>query len=799
MDNQKKALLLLFAAGVLSVAAKDKEFHGDRNFTGKYTSYNGFTLQPEPVLPPREIHPSLWFSTEQEIAALRQKQDADDYCRQLWRQMTNDPVLVEPLPPLPEPGSNKFQDYYGALSRAAKMNALMSVLAAENQQEFFRSRAVAALKRAFDGPVYEHTAEKKNPEGLEDIHRATIAQNYAEAYDWVQPFLTKEEDWVIRQRLVREAQTIYDYLYLWNDHPHNHLSKPAWALGTLALTLSAEPSAKVWLARALKASNQNTKYFYSADGIYREGPHYLMFAAVNFIPFLYHYHNVSGVDGFPQFQPVFEAVVATRNGKGWLPNIYDAYIKPFPTHMVAKPYLSRSTWLNPASRLGNVLQWNFLNTDFDVFRKAAAVWGYGYTGATLTFTLEADEFLTYDPTIKPVAPSVSPTLFLSGGQSVFRNQWSFNDPNTRYLLFQGVAIADNHFHYDHLSFVIQAEDQMMASDAGYSRKDYGEAIRKSWYITPAAHNVVTADGMAPVDAGDNMTPVSRDALNTGFFAFQEKEAPYPNHAVQKRAIAFPGEDYFVVIDQLSSTQPTGYTLYLHGGRGEMAGDGIRRVWSYTNDLYGPAAKMAAWVLSEHAALFDKQGEVTYIKGDYAEFGYVSASLRASNTTFMQIIIPLPAGAALPRVSDLSTSSVIAATVEKNDAKDTFAARRGGSASFEAGKITANARFAWTREQPSTNAWAMQEGTLLAARGVDIVKSSIPITVAGLGTSTGFEAEINAPKADYSVSFPFEKSAIATATFKDAPLKPEAERGRLLFKLNGGGRLKVTLTPLKPNS
>ncbi|MCU0786966.1 MAG: heparinase II/III-family protein [Verrucomicrobia bacterium] len=775
---------LLLAAGTIPGPA------GEPRRETRYETYTGFTLPPTPVLPAHERHPSLWFSAEAEIAALRQMRDADDYSRRLWQQIASDPVVCNPLPTLPESGSRKFQTYYATLSRAAKLNGLMSVLADEDQRQHFRARAVAALKRAYDGPVYEHTADKKNPEGIEDIHRATIAQNYCEAYDWVQPLLNKEDDTVIRRRLIREAETIYDNLYVWVNRPHNHLSKPAWALGTFALTLSSHPQAGDWLARALKASNQNTRYFFSADGIYREGPHYLMFSAINFIPFLYHYRNVAGVDCFPAFQPAFEAVVATRNGKGWLPNIYDSYIRPFPTHMVASPYLSSPTWLNPGSRLGNVLQWNFLNTDFEPFEKALADRGRDYTGATLTFTLAANEFLTYDPAIRPVAPSVSPTVFMAGGQTVFRNGWSFDDPAQRYLLFQGVAGADNHFHHDHLSFVIQAENQMMASDAGYSRGDYHDDARKDWYMTPAAHNLVTADGNAPVDPGENITPVSRDDLDTAFFAFQEKEAPYPNRATQKRAIAFVAGDYFVVIDQLTASQPAEYRLHLHGGRGAMKSDGNRRVWTYTNDLYGPAAQMAAWVLADGAQLEDKQGELTYIKGDYATFGYVSAGLRASNTTFLQVIVPLAASAPLPRVTDWSDKSAIAATLEKDGALDTFVARRveGG---VEAAKLATDARFAWMRSQAGVTQWAIQQGTALTHDGVELVKSSVPVTMAGRMTGSQMEAVINTSRTNYVLSFPAEGSACPPmATFNDKPIAARSREGRLLFDLNGRGRLNV---------
>jgi hypothetical protein len=754
-----------------------------------YESYNGFMMPPTPVLPRRESHPSLWFASTNDIAALCQKRDADDYSRRLWQQISHDPLLQGPLPSVPVGGGEAFHQYYGNMSKLAKINALMSILGEESRRETFRARAVEALKRAYDGPIYE-TTSKKGAKGMGDIYRAVWAQNFCAAYDWVQPYLSAADDQAIRQRLAKEAQTIYDNLYVWTDRPHNHRSKPAWALGTMALTLSSHPQAREWLARSLKAANENTKYFFSADGIYREGPHYLLFSALNFIPFLYHYRNVAGVDGFPVFQPAFEAVVATRNSEGWLPNLYDSYLRPFPTHMVAKPYLSRATWLNPEASLGHVLQWNFCNTDFGVFQRAMAKSGYNYTGATLDYTLEVDEFLTYEPAVQPIAPSASPTLFLKGGQTVFRNRWSFNEAAQRYLLFQGVAAADNHFHYDHLSFVIQAENQMMASDSGYSRGDYNDAIRKEWYITPAAHNVVTANGFAPVDPGENVTPVSRDNLDTDFFDFEEKEAPYPGRAVQHRAIAFPGEEYFVVIDQLSSPQPADYVLYLHGGRGEMSGDGIRRVWTYTNDLFGAAARMAAWVLPGGATLSDRKGELTYIKGDYAEFGYVSAAQRASNATFMQIIIPLAANSPLPHVSDLSGQSVIAATVEKDGTLDTFAARRGDTP-VRAGKLETDAGFAWVRSRAAAAEWAMQQGTVLTHDGVDLVKSTVPITIAGRAGPASLEAAINTVSTNYTLALPTQKNArLKSICFNGAKADAQVKGDRLSIKLKGSGRLAV---------
>jgi Heparinase II/III-like protein len=786
----RNCFLLAWTASLLALSATcSADNHVDDL---RYRTYGGFVVSTNAVLPAREVHPSLWFG-QTGIAGLRAKRNADGYSMDLWLRMTHDPLLTMPLPEPPRTGADpRIQEYYATMSKLAKLNALMSLVGEETNRAACRLRAVQALQRAYDGPIYEMNPKS---DSVEAIWRGTWAQNFAAAYDWVQPSLPPEADRLIRSRLAKEAQFISDNLYVWAPHPHNHLSKPAWGLGTLALTLSDNPRAREWLAAALKASNQNTRYFFSADGIYREGPHYLLFSAINFIPFLYHYRNVSGVDDFPVFQPAFEAIIATRNGKGWLPNLYDSYLKPFPTHMVAAPYMNCRTWLNPDARLGNLLQWNFRNTDFGAFDQAQGQTGFNYTGDSWGYTLDVDEFLTYDPTIQPVGPSVSPTIFLKGGQTVFRNNWAFNTPRTRYLLFQGVALADNHFHHDHLSFIIQAENQMMASDSGYSRHSYGEAIRTQWYITPEAHNVVTADGMAPVDTADNVTPVSRDTLDAPFFAFQEKEAPYPDGALQKRAIAFPGKDYFVVIDQLTAPRRVDYQLNLHGGRGKMESNGNRRVWVYASDPYGPPAKLAAWVLSDGATLRDKEGEITYIKGDYAKFGYVSAAQNAQNATFMQILIPLSASAAVPAVADLSGNSAIAATVDKDGVSDTFVARR-RHGQTEAGNVRMDGRFAWIRAGGGkVREWAMQEGRGLNCAGVELFKSSIPITIAGRETPAGFEATINAGTSSYTLDLPEgNHERVKEVTFNGRKISAAIKGKRLSVALSGSGALAVDVAP-----
>src|SRR5690606_32477885 len=112
--------------------------------------------------------------------------------------------------------------------------------------------------------------------------------------------------------------------------------------------------------------------------------------------------------------------------------------------------------------------------------------GFNYSGASWDYAKPLFEFLTYDPDIAPAAPTHSPTIFLDSGVSIFRNAWDLPPAEQRWLLFQGIAEADNHQHFDHLSFILAAKGQLMASDSGYSRSSYGEEIRTTWYRTARA-------------------------------------------------------------------------------------------------------------------------------------------------------------------------------------------------------------------------------------------------------------------------------------------------------------------------
>jgi hypothetical protein len=419
----QRRLLGVFAFAVSIAAAREPAA------PGIYSSYTGFAIPAEPVLPAREIHPSLWFRAS-EIPALQARLDADDFARRRWAAIKRQADFLAAPPPAPvatgpDDKSETIHRYYGAMSMAARAHALVALLAPDAASRVaHRERAVELLLRAYDGPIFELDS-KAQGSAVDEIYRGSWLQNYGAAYDCLQPSLDRATDEKIRSRLIREAECVYQNLYAWTPtSPHNHLSKPAWGLGTIALTLSSHPAAKAWLGRAIEAANQNTRYFFSADGIYREGSHYLTFSLTNFLPFLYHYRNVSGLDAFPVFQPVFEMMVAARNSRGWLPNVEDSYIRPTPTHLAAAAYRSARTRLHSSAPLAEILAWSYAACDLRPFERERTESGFNYTGASLDYPLELEELLTHDPDIRATAPDLAPNVFLAGGQSFFRDSWT---------------------------------------------------------------------------------------------------------------------------------------------------------------------------------------------------------------------------------------------------------------------------------------------------------------------------------------------------------------------------------------
>ncbi|MBC9868849.1 MAG: hypothetical protein F7O42_13405 [Opitutae bacterium] len=745
--NSHSAFLPSFVPFLPFFAWAGKDFMG-----ANWDSHSGFQVDTEAVLPEEEVHPSLWFSAE-ELIAFKQSLQADSTIAEYWDKVSNHPYLEAPFPEVIPPdelwkpelakaNNRRIHQYYGDMTQIPLYCGYMAWMTDdEASKRHYIDRAKAALLRVFDGPIYDLDPRGSGVDkAVDEIYRGIWSQSVCAAYDFVQPFLTPKEDAAIRERLLREARYTHENLNSWAGGPHNHLSKPAWGLAAFALTLSDEPEAKDWFRNAMEAANRNTRYHFSADGIYREGGMYYIFSWLNFVPFLYHYKNVSGVDYFKDFMKTFEWGVLSRNARGWTMNVEDAFIRPVPTQMVAKAFKHHRSFLAPEIPFSEVLQWNFQTTDFGPFREMEKISGFNYTGATWDYPKELYELITYDPSIKPTTPTADPTLFMEGGQTIFRNSWTNQPEDQLYLLFHSVPQADNHDHHDTLSFILYAKNQMMASDGGYTRSGYGDDIRYTYYRRPQAHNTLTFDDIPLGDFVENQPNPSEDRLNTSFFDFEMKSAPFRRYlgeslGMAKRSIAFIQGEYFLVLDEVRGQVYRGnklegkFDLYFHGGRSSLEIEDGNYIWSYGHDRYGTEAKLITRQLAPEAQIEALEMENTYIKGDYAAFPALRATKAGHQALLGQILYPLGPEDAQPTIEDLSTEKLLAAKIASGEKTDIFLKSHAGKTSNKAG-IRLNGDFAWiSLESDQLAEVAGQSIKSLSFNGSPILSSNQPVTFA----------------------------------------------------------------------
>ncbi len=720
-----KVRLLVFIGLAAGPLWAGKDFPG-----ADLESYSGFAVSTEAVLPAEEVHPSLWFS-ESQLKAFRQSLDADTTVREFWSRVQNHELLRSPLPAeevayeaLAKGDRKGLHKYYGEMTQIPLYCGFMAWMTEEPaEKERYLERAKSALKRAYDGPYFQLDPRKDGiDKSVDEIYRGVWTQSLCAAYDFVQPFLTLEEDAEIRGRLLKEARYTNQNLDSWADGAHNHLSKPAWGLGTFALTFSDEPDAAEWFRTAMEAANKNTRYFFSGDGIYREGALYYIFSWLNYVPFLYHYKNVAGVDYFRDFAGTFEWGVAARNARGWMMNIEDSFLRPVPTQMVSKAFKDYHSFLAPEVPFAEVLQWNFETTDYGPFREAEKESGFNYTGASWDYPKELYDLITYDPSIKATAPTVDPTIFLEGGQTIFRSSWTNEPEEQMYLLFHGVPQANNHDHSDTLSFVLYAKDQMMASDSGYTRHSYGDEIRYSYYRRPMAHNTITFDDIPLGDFVENQPNPSADRLNTSFFDFEMKTAPFRRYLGEslgwaRRSIAFVQSEYFLVLDEVCGPEDSDgkidgkFDVYFHGGRASLDSRDGNFIWSYEKDAYGAAANLLTRRLAPGGETEKLELENSYIKEDFQSYPVLRTTRVGHRALFGQILYPLGVDEDPPQIEDLSSDKELAARITRGDRMDVFIKSYTEKDSRSA-DLSMDGDFAWV---------SLRDGTLVKAAGQSVLR------------------------------------------------------------------------------
>ncbi len=665
-------LPLLFVVAALPTSAQRR-----------YETFTGFSVPTEIALPAQETHPSLYFR-QADLVAIRARRDRARAAPASmlgpdWAALDADQAAFKRR----SSASTDVNDR----PRYAKSLAFRWVVA---NDAVARDSALSAMRRMYEGvPQAPVAASFERP--FMPIFRATWLQNYCAAYDWLHAAMTPVQRDSARVRIGREAELLRRHMVegvVYAPRPQNFRLKAAYALGTAALTLSSDPRAADWLRVALAQQNSVTRYQFSADGVYREGPHYLVYILVNGLPFLWQAKNVTGADLFPAYAPVFEAAVRLRGTQGWAPPFEDGAPKPVPAHMAAAAYRTRTTDLRVGTPLAEVLQWHWQTT---------ALPTRDYTGATNDVTWELDAFLLADDLLPAAAPTAPPVQLLASGAVALRTAWTGSDART--LVMSALPEGDNHQHPDRLGYHMDAFGTVLAPDAGYGPAGAADP-KRAWYTSVDAHNTV-AVGSGPTIASDAM----RNDDNAGHAVETFLEAPWGTFAeLSARDANVPGSGRlsrgvlmtggaFVVVDAAAGSDAADYALLVHG-RGSLTLNGNTHRWSAPADIYGRAADLAV-AIAGGATPTTAAGWTNLAWGHEESQTYLRAAQRAAAPVYLHALVPLLPGAAAPALTTATDGATARLTLATPVTETRVVARATSGALDAADGTTATARVLWS--------------------------------------------------------------------------------------------------------
>ncbi len=394
---------------------------------------------------------------------------------------------------------------------------------------------------------------------------------------------------------------------------------------------------------------------------YAEGPYYMRYAFVNLLPFFramgnflpdtsieFKYFDVPRKIRNPWYDTnyvfLYDWMQAIRMPDGRFPPIEDSYAyKGFPElALLGKP---KYNWPLNLSQL-NVLSENTLSEQLrGVFDMTA-----NYIAANTPIQNYQDSLFRSFP---------------EAGIAVWRSSW---DSTATYLALIGkngaaLTAAESHNQADDGSFLLMANQQMMAIDPGYLSFDMRDTVSKA-----EDHNMILVNNKGPLPG------IPGKSLGAASFIEKEFSSPVQDYAELRtnyentdinRKVLFVRKKYFLLIDHVQGGLPSTYQWLLHGNglQGGNATTGTftdltslnKGVWqfknagllSYTNS---PAPLQFSKLTGKHEISYENIGIHTYLK--------VSNTNPTTDLSFITCLQPF---------KNLQTDSIPVQTIQLNNA------------------------------------------------------------------------------------------------------------------------------------
>jgi hypothetical protein len=259
-----KYILLSLLFGLLTLTSCSKKGHNRK--TNEIT-----TSQKQYIVVKPGTHPSLLFS-KQEIGELKEKAKSDGFAGKMWRKIKQQAKNGWTLRNDPYAKSNKL---------GMKIDAKALIYEVEGNKQAGR-QALAQMKKVLDkiDPHHYYFEEGRTNVFWTD----DWPKEFAFAYDWLYPLMTKKERTEIADQLKLWCKALYTYTqkHWWKPAIINVGAIPVGALGLLCIAIEGEESGKPefdkWLHSAVRRIRDN--YFpttWRQNGICYEGPDYAQY------------------------------------------------------------------------------------------------------------------------------------------------------------------------------------------------------------------------------------------------------------------------------------------------------------------------------------------------------------------------------------------------------------------------------------------------------------------------------------------------------------------------------------------
>lgn len=543
------------------------------------------------------------------------------------------------------------------------------------------------------------------------------------SYDWLKDELTEQEKTVLRDKLILQANKMYDYVIkkqeegegwpveFWQNHNWINFT----GLVTTAYALKGEYSRSEQIIDHVKRNFEIVYNVLADDGSDYEGVVYWRYGVIWLFIYAHLLKDTEQIDYFKKsnfmrntfFYRLYQAAPNLEE----IINFGDCHDRRS-GHSCALYYKIASEYDNGyAQYLGNVVRKNFL------YREQYE------SGVKPGILPEAGlELLWYNPKVQEKTFEDLPLVkhFEDLGLIVVRSSWdkdavhfSFKSGHPggkkqwkrSHDLFREKGWRTRrleHQHPDNNSFIIHGYDAYLAIDEGYNRT-----------VKACEHNVITVDGKGYPHEGQNniwepykqeCTAEIEDFIHEKgivYFVGEAHKMYEPSLQLTRfaRHVFYTEKNYFVMFDELDSDTEHTYTWIMHADTKPNVTNHDVLTFEYEN---GPAKMNLYSIRPENVNFTFKHTDVRAIMTTQEPDQFREAKMKTiniENTTkskwmsFLTVISVRSAfdeeNITVQAINDRHTQGVI---VEKNDVKEIYLFSKTGKIEYET--IKADAGIVW---------------------------------------------------------------------------------------------------------